>query len=59
MATATMALARFLVYWLTHGGLRTRPIKEVTPIAGATTLDVPGACQAILRSIFQGRSRPQ
>jgi glyoxylase-like metal-dependent hydrolase (beta-lactamase superfamily II) len=33
----------FLLYGLTHGGLRRTPIKEVTPIHGATTLDVPGA----------------
>ena len=38
-----LPLARFLVFGLTHGGLRSKPIKEVTPIAGATTLDVPGA----------------
>jgi glyoxylase-like metal-dependent hydrolase (beta-lactamase superfamily II) len=38
-----LPLARFLVFGLTHGGLRSTPIKEVTPIAGATTLDVPGA----------------
>jgi glyoxylase-like metal-dependent hydrolase (beta-lactamase superfamily II) len=37
-----LPMARFLVYALTHGGLRTTPIKEVTSIAGATTLDVPG-----------------
>ena len=36
-------MARFLVYALTHGGPRATPIKEVTVIAGATTLDVPGA----------------
>ena len=36
-------MARFLVYALAHGGLRSTPIKEVTPIGGATTLDVPGA----------------
>jgi len=36
-------MARFLVYGLTHRGLRSTPIKDVTPIAGATTLDVPGA----------------
>jgi glyoxylase-like metal-dependent hydrolase (beta-lactamase superfamily II) len=36
-------MARFLVYGLIHGGLRSTPIKEVSPIAGATTLDVPGA----------------
>jgi glyoxylase-like metal-dependent hydrolase (beta-lactamase superfamily II) len=35
-------MAGFLIYGLTHGGLRSTPIKEVTPIAGATTLDVPG-----------------
>jgi glyoxylase-like metal-dependent hydrolase (beta-lactamase superfamily II) len=33
----------FLMYGLTHGGLRRTPISEVTPIHGATTLDVPGA----------------
>jgi glyoxylase-like metal-dependent hydrolase (beta-lactamase superfamily II) len=38
-----LPMAKFLVYGLTHGGLRRTPIKEVTPIAGATTLDVPGA----------------
>jgi glyoxylase-like metal-dependent hydrolase (beta-lactamase superfamily II) len=38
-----LPLARFLVFGLTHGGLRSTPIKEVTPIAGATTLNVPGA----------------
>ena len=36
-------MARFLVYGLTHGGMRSTPIKEVTPIDGQTTLDVPGA----------------
>ena len=36
-------LLGFLVYGLTHGGLGSTPIGEVTPIAGATTLDVPGA----------------
>ena len=36
-------MARFLVYGLTHGGMRSTPIKEVTPIDGPTTLDVPGA----------------
>jgi glyoxylase-like metal-dependent hydrolase (beta-lactamase superfamily II) len=36
-------MTKFLVYGLTHGGLRSTPIKEVTPIDGATTLDVPGA----------------
>jgi glyoxylase-like metal-dependent hydrolase (beta-lactamase superfamily II) len=33
----------FVLYGLTHGGLRRTPIKEVTPIHGATTLDVLGA----------------
>jgi hypothetical protein len=59
MATVTMALARFLVYWLTAGGLRTRPIKEVTPDGRGDDARRADACQAILRSIFQGRSRPQ
>jgi glyoxylase-like metal-dependent hydrolase (beta-lactamase superfamily II) len=36
-------MTKFLVYGLTHGGLRSTPIKEVTPIDGATKLDVPGA----------------
>jgi glyoxylase-like metal-dependent hydrolase (beta-lactamase superfamily II) len=36
-------MTKFLVYGLTHGGLRSTPIKEVTRIDGATTLDVPGA----------------
>jgi len=36
-------MVKFLVYALTHGGPRVTPIKEVTEIAGATTLDVPGA----------------
>jgi len=40
-------MVKFLVYGLTHGGLRSTPIKEVTPIAGATTLDVPGAPEVI------------
>ena len=40
-------MAKFLFYGLTHGGLRSTPIKEVTPIDGATTLDVPGAPTAI------------
>lgn len=33
----------FLWYGLTHGGLRRKPLKEVTPIDGAGTLDVPGS----------------
>ena len=40
-------MAKFLIYGLTHGGLRSTPIKEVTPIDGAMTLDVPGAPQVI------------
>jgi glyoxylase-like metal-dependent hydrolase (beta-lactamase superfamily II) len=40
-------MTKFLAYGLTHGGLRSTPIKEVTPIAGATTLDVPGAPKVI------------
>jgi glyoxylase-like metal-dependent hydrolase (beta-lactamase superfamily II) len=32
----------FLVYGLTHGGLRRTAITEVRPIPGGTTLDVPG-----------------
>jgi glyoxylase-like metal-dependent hydrolase (beta-lactamase superfamily II) len=42
-----LPMTKFLVYGLTHGGLRSTPIKEVTPIAGATTLDLPGAPQVI------------
>ena len=38
-----LPMAKFFLYGLTHGGLRTTPIKEVTPITGAATLDVPGA----------------
>jgi glyoxylase-like metal-dependent hydrolase (beta-lactamase superfamily II) len=38
-----LPMAKFFVYGMTHGGLRHTPIKEVTPIAGGTTLDVPGA----------------
>jgi glyoxylase-like metal-dependent hydrolase (beta-lactamase superfamily II) len=41
------SMARFLVYGLTHRGLRSTPIKEVTPIDGATSLDVPGAPEVI------------
>ncbi len=40
-------MTKFLVYGLTHGGLRSTPIKEVTPIDRATTLDLPGAPQVI------------
>jgi glyoxylase-like metal-dependent hydrolase (beta-lactamase superfamily II) len=40
-------MAKFLVYGLTHGGLKSTPITEVTPIDGAMTLDVPGAPQVI------------
>jgi glyoxylase-like metal-dependent hydrolase (beta-lactamase superfamily II) len=36
-------LARFILYGLTHGGLGSTPIQEVTPIEGAPTLDVPGS----------------
>jgi glyoxylase-like metal-dependent hydrolase (beta-lactamase superfamily II) len=36
-------LVGFLWYGLTHGGMRRAPIKEVTPIDGAGTLDVPGS----------------
>lgn len=40
-------MAKFLVYGLTHGGLKSTPITEVTPIDGTMTLDVPGAPQVI------------
>ena len=36
-------LLGFMWYGLTHGGLRRTPVKEVTPIEGAGTLDVPGS----------------
>lgn len=36
-------LVGFLWYGLTHGGMRRTPVREVTPIQGAGTLDVPGA----------------
>jgi glyoxylase-like metal-dependent hydrolase (beta-lactamase superfamily II) len=34
---------QFLWYGMTHGGMRRIPLKEVTPIGGAGTLDVPGS----------------
>jgi glyoxylase-like metal-dependent hydrolase (beta-lactamase superfamily II) len=36
-------LVGFLWYGLTHGGIRRTNVKEVTPIEGAGTLDVPGS----------------
>jgi glyoxylase-like metal-dependent hydrolase (beta-lactamase superfamily II) len=36
-------LVGFLWYGLTHGGMRRTLVKEVTPIEGAGTLDVPGS----------------
>jgi glyoxylase-like metal-dependent hydrolase (beta-lactamase superfamily II) len=36
-------LVGFLWYGLTHGGMRRTSVKEVTPIDGAGTLDVPGS----------------
>lgn len=36
-------LVGFMIYGLTHGGLRRTSVKEVTPIAGQTVLDVPGS----------------
>ncbi|HEY3164146.1 MAG TPA: MBL fold metallo-hydrolase [Candidatus Limnocylindrales bacterium] len=36
-------LVGFIAFGLTHGGLRRKPLLEVTPIAGSTTLDVPGS----------------
>jgi glyoxylase-like metal-dependent hydrolase (beta-lactamase superfamily II) len=36
-------LVGFMVYGLRHGGLRRKPVQEVRPIEGSTTLDVPGA----------------
>jgi glyoxylase-like metal-dependent hydrolase (beta-lactamase superfamily II) len=40
-------LLGFLWYGLTHGGIGSTPIKEVTAIEGATTLDLPGAPDVI------------
>ncbi len=40
-------LAGFLFYGLTHGGLGSTPIREVTPIEGAAKLDVPGSPRVI------------
>jgi glyoxylase-like metal-dependent hydrolase (beta-lactamase superfamily II) len=40
-------LLGFLWYGLTHGGVGSTPIKEVTSIEGATTLDLPGAPEVI------------
>ena len=40
-------LLGFLWYGLTHGGLGSIPVKEVTAIEAATTLDLPGAPQVI------------
>jgi glyoxylase-like metal-dependent hydrolase (beta-lactamase superfamily II) len=36
-------LLGFMAYGLTHGGLGRTPLKDVRPIEGGTTLDVPGA----------------
>jgi glyoxylase-like metal-dependent hydrolase (beta-lactamase superfamily II) len=36
-------LVGFMLYGMTHGGLRRTSVKEVTPISGRTVLDVPGA----------------
>ena len=36
-------LLGFIAFGLTHGGIRRTNVAEVTPIAGSTTLDVPGA----------------
>jgi glyoxylase-like metal-dependent hydrolase (beta-lactamase superfamily II) len=40
-------LVGFLWYGLTHGGLRRTSVREVIPIEGAATLDVPGAPHVI------------
>jgi glyoxylase-like metal-dependent hydrolase (beta-lactamase superfamily II) len=40
-------LLGFLWYGLRHGGIGSRPIAEVTPIEGATILDVPGHPEVI------------
>ena len=40
-------LLGFLWYGMTHGGIGSTPIKEVTAIDGATTLDLPGTPEVI------------
>jgi glyoxylase-like metal-dependent hydrolase (beta-lactamase superfamily II) len=40
-------LLGFLWYGLSHGGIGSTPIKEVTAIEGSTTLDLPGAPEVI------------
>jgi glyoxylase-like metal-dependent hydrolase (beta-lactamase superfamily II) len=40
-------VAGFLVYGVTHGGLRRTPIAEVETLTPGTTLDVPGAPRVI------------
>jgi glyoxylase-like metal-dependent hydrolase (beta-lactamase superfamily II) len=37
----------FFAFGLTHGGLRSTPIAEVTPISGRLALDVPGSPEII------------
>ena len=37
----------FFAFGLTHGGLRSTPIARVSPVAGRTTLDVPGSPEVI------------
>jgi glyoxylase-like metal-dependent hydrolase (beta-lactamase superfamily II) len=44
---AIRPLVGFLVYGLTHGGLRRTPVHEVDSIEGEVTLDVPGAPHVI------------
>ena len=40
-------IVEFLVYGATHGGLRTRPIKEVNTFSPGATLDLPGSPRVI------------
>jgi glyoxylase-like metal-dependent hydrolase (beta-lactamase superfamily II) len=40
-------MAGFLLFAITHGGLRSTPIAEVATFASGTTLDVPGAPRVI------------
>jgi glyoxylase-like metal-dependent hydrolase (beta-lactamase superfamily II) len=40
-------LIRFLVWGMRHGGLRVTPIREVRPLHGGETLDLPGSPRII------------
>ena len=45
--TRPIPLARFLLFAITHGGLRTTPLKEVATFGDGATLDVPGSPRVI------------